>query len=228
MQLLQPTGERPSPPVLITVSSIIVQLVSFACIENKILKSNTLCRDQSLTLAQNYRRLGLTSKLNSRTGGIEKTASALSSSSKPTTTQKDSFSIASKAPTTLIPTEARIERDPKTGAILRVIHSSSGKDNPLNDPLNDLSDEESDEHMEDSEQGRPRGIIPELEQQALMEAPKRPRQQSKREEEWIQRLVERYGEDYRGMVRDRKLNPYQQSEGDIKRRVKRWKERGGG
>ncbi|KAI4125785.1 MAG: hypothetical protein LQ347_005230 [Umbilicaria vellea] len=172
--------------------------------------------------------LGLTSKLNTRTGGVEKTASALSKSSKPTTAQEGSFSIASKTPTTLVPTEARVERDPTTGAIVRVIHSSSGKDNPLNDPLNDSSGEESDADMGDGEQGRSRGIIQELEQQALMEAPKKPRQQSKGEEEWIQKLVEKYGEDYKGMVKDRKLNPYQQSEGDIKRRVKRWKGRGGG
>lgn len=191
-------------------------------------QSNTLSRNQSLTLSQNYRRLGLTSKLNSRTGGVEKTASALSNSSKPTSTDKDAFSIASKTPTTLIPTEARVERDPTTGAILRVIHPSSGNDNPLNDPLNDLSEEESDQIMEDRGQDRSRGIIPELEQQALMEAPKKPRQQSKGEGEWIEKLVEKYGEDYRGMLKDRKLNPYQQSEGDIRRRVKRWKERGGG
>lgn len=191
-------------------------------------QANTLSRDQSLTLSQNYRRLGLTSKLNTRTGGVEKTASILSKSSKPTTTQEGSFSIASKTPTTLIPTEARVERDPTTGAILRVLHSTSGKDNLLNDPLNDSSGEESDADMDDGEQGRPRGIIQELEQQALMEAPKKPRQQSKGEEEWIQKLVEKYGEDYHGMIKDRKLNPYQQSEGDIKRRVKRWKGRGGG
>ena len=154
--------------------------------------------------------------------------SALSTSSKPTTNRKDSFSIASKTPTTLIPTEARIERDPTTGAILRVIHPSAGKDNPLNDPLNDLSDEESDQNMEGGAEESPRGIIHELEQQALMEAPKKPRQQSRGEEEWIAKLVEKYGEDYRAMVKDRKLNPYQQSEGDIKRRVKRWKGRRGG
>ncbi|SLM35916.1 nucleolar protein 16 [Lasallia pustulata] len=184
--------------------------------------------DQSLTLSQNYRRLGLTSKLNSRTGGVEKTASALSNSSKGTTARKDSILIASKTPTTLIPTEARIERDPTTGVILRVIHPSAGKDNPLNDPLNDLSDGESGQNMEGAAEESPRGIIRELEQQALMEAPTKPRHQSRREEEWIAKLVEKYGEDYRAMVKDRKLNPYQQTEGDIKRRVKRWKGRSGG
>ena len=59
-----------------------------------------------------------------------------------------------------------------------------------------------------------------------MEAKKKPRQQSRREQEWIEALVGKWGEDFRGMVRDRKLNPWQQSEGDLRRRVGRW--RGGG
>ena len=222
MRLLQLIGETPS------FSSLDIFDHHSSCLAKVSLNYLTHCsRDQSLTLSQNYYRLGLTSKLNSRTGGTEKAASTLSDSAKPITHPRDSFKIASKTPTTLIPTEARIERDPTTGDILRVIHSSSGKDNPLNDPLNDSSGDESDRSMEDGEFGGTRGIIPELEQQALMEAPKRPRQQSKREEEWIEKLVEKYGEDYRGMVRDRKLNPYQQSEGDLKRRAKRWKGGGG-
>jgi len=50
------------------------------------------------------------------------------------------------------------------------------------------------------------------------------RSQSVREKEWIEKLVERYGEDYRKMSWDRKLNPYQQSEGDIRKRVVKWKQ----
>lgn len=49
------------------------------------------------------------------------------------------------------------------------------------------------------------------------------RVQSGREKDWVEALVERYGEDYRGMAWDRKLNPFQQSEGDIKRRVAKWR-----
>ena len=65
----------------------------------------------------------------------------------------------------------------------------------------------------------------ELESQAAMEVRPRPREQSSREREWIASLVEKYGEDYAAMVRDRKLNPYQQTEGDIRRRAGKWKER---
>ncbi|KAL8869824.1 MAG: hypothetical protein Q9174_003981 [Haloplaca sp. 1 TL-2023] len=67
-------------------------------------------------------------------------------------------------------------------------------------------------------------VIKELVRQAENAAPKRKRKQSQREEEWVQRLVEKWGEDLGGMARDRKLNPMQQSEGDIGRRVRAWRE----
>ena len=51
---------------------------------------------------------------------------------------------------------------------------------------------------------------------------KREHTQSQRECEWIERLVARYGRDFKKMARDRKLNPFQQTEGDIGRRVARW------
>ena len=47
----------------------------------------------------------------------------------------------------------------------------------------------------------------------------------------MRRLVERHGgkEDaYKAMWRDGELNVMQQSEGDIRRRVRRWREGGGG
>ena len=47
--------------------------------------------------------------------------------------------------------------------------------------------------------------------------------QSQREREWIERLVGKWGDDWGGMFRDRKLNPHQQTEGDLKRRVEIWK-----
>lgn len=56
---------------------------------------------------------------------------------------------------------------------------------------------------------------------------KAPRKQSAREEEWIEKMVEKYGDDYGKMVKDRKLNVMQQSEGDIRRRVQRWRAKHG-
>lgn len=101
--------------------------------------------------------------------------------------------------------------------------------NPLNDPLNDIEDEdeERNEGMVDASRGNGVGIVPELEEAARQEKKKRPRRQSEREKEWVERLVKRWGDDWGGMVRDRKLNPMQQSEGDLRRRVEVWRRQEG-
>lgn len=182
-------------------------------------------RDQNLTLAQNYRRLGLASKLNARTGGIEQLASQASQAQNPSAKLLDPLSLASKIPTTLNPTEARIERDPSTRAIIRVIRPHRPID-PLKDPLNSHCDEQNGLEENDAIlKGRPAGIVQELEEQASMEMKKRPRQQSEREQEWITGLVRKHGDDYGRMARDRRLNPYQQGEADLRRRVNLWKQK---
>ncbi len=104
------------------------------------------------------------------------------------------------------------------------------KKNPLNDPLNsdDDVDEDEDEVAEnEAKGGRGGGIVAELEESARHERKKRPRQQSVREREWCERLVRRWGDDWGGMSRDRRLNPMQQSEGDLRRRVELWKRKEG-
>lgn len=126
-----------------------------------------------------------------------------------------------------------MERDPETGRILRVIQPEENvvEVNPLNDPLNDLSDDEEEE--EEELQSIPiNNIVAQLEAQVAQEADieakrKRPRQQSSREEEWIAKLVEAHDDDVNAMFRDRKLNSMQQSQGDIARRVKKWKQKHG-
>lgn len=128
----------------------------------------------------------------------------------------------------------RVERDPETGAILRVIHDDDEDDkievagrslsrkNPLNDPLNDIEggDGESN-HLADSV------VVQQLERQADQEGKtvraKKPRFQSSRESEWAQRLISKHGDDFTAMARDRKLNPMQQSVGDLRRRINKWK-----
>lgn len=107
--------------------------------------------------------------------------------------------------------------------------------NPLNDPLNvfDNSDDEGEMRNfgvgKEKGEGGGGGIVRELEAAARAGdgGRKRPRMQSRREEEWIERLVRRWGDDYDAMVRDRRLNPGQQSAGDLRKRVKRWKDGGG-
>ncbi|RDL32084.1 putative Nucleolar protein 16 [Venustampulla echinocandica] len=183
------------------------------------------------TLTQNYRRLGLTSRLNSATGGIEK----LRPGAESTTSTTNKLAISNALPKTITPTEARVERDPETGRIIRVIHAPS-KPNPLNDPLNSDSDDE--EMADDGEEfegfnsapatGKAQNnIVKQLEEMASRAQEKKERKQSEREIEWIERLVTAHGEDYKRMVRDMKLNPMQQTEADIRRRVGKWKASGG-
>ena len=96
--------------------------------------------------------------------------------------------------------------------------------NPLNDPLNDLEDEQpskEENHHHDSD------VVRQLELQMKKEEDlikkKTPRHQSTREGECIERLVKRHGDDYEGMARDMKLNPMQQTEGDLRRRIRKWR-----
>lgn len=128
----------------------------------------------------------------------------------------------SRKPTDLGIAEVKVVRDPKTGAILSVQHSKPARDNPLGDPLNELSDAEDENSGGKIERGE-RGIVADLEEMVKCGKPKRPRMQSQREREWIERLVKRWGDDWGGMFRDRRMNPQQQTEGDLKRRVGVWK-----
>jgi nucleolar protein 16 len=182
-----------------------------------------------LTLEQNYKRLGLSTKLNSSISGPKKIKGRNPSEAVPA--RHDSLAIApNNLQATTKPQEVRVERDPETGRILRVVQSDADEvnNNPLNDPLNDLSDEEFEiEAVKGSS-----NIVSQLEAQAAQEAEieakrKRPRQQSSREEEWIAQLVEAHGDDITAMFSDRKLNRMQQSQGDIARRVKKWKQKHG-
>ncbi|KAF2026438.1 nucleolar protein 16 [Setomelanomma holmii] len=206
--------------------------------KKKILQNPIIAKhwNQQETLSQNYRRLGLTSRLNHATGGTEKTIALLglndaksTRADAPVGSTANALNIVSKAPQTFDVEELEVERDPETGAILRVIGGQEENDNPLNDPLNELDEEDGEEwngfamvpERSDGEPVNP--VIQQLEEAARNGARKAPRKQSQREEEWLEKLVSRYGDDYGRMARDRKLNPMQQTESDIKKRVKKWK-----
>ncbi|KAK1599776.1 ribosome biogenesis protein Nop16 [Colletotrichum navitas] len=182
------------------------------------------------TLTQNYRRLGLTARLKAPTGGVEKRLSQLeSSSAKP----RDPLAIASAEEAVF--EEARVERD-ADGKIVRIHYGSDRRSNPLNDPLNALDSDAEDggpdggpdgEEGEEEEgwggiddESRPE-VIRLLEKEAARPTVKKPRHMSQQEREWLERLVARHGDDVAAMARDRKLNPMQQTEGDIARRIKR-------
>jgi nucleolar protein 16 len=123
---------------------------------------------------------------------------------------------------------ARVERD-ESGKIIKVIHAHTKKANPLNDPLNELENEEEDADGDNAIGGfegfedEKNEVVRQLEEQALRVAEKKPRKQSTREKEWCQRLAEKWGTDYKSMVKDRRLNPMQQNEPDIRRRIEKWR-----
>merc|ERR1711900_35700 len=146
------------------------------------------------------------------------------------------LAISNAIPKQFAPSSARVERDPTTGKILRVIHAED--DNPLNDPLNvveAMDFEGAEDEGEETRVGKSgkkgkksqNEIVRKLEEQASMVAEKKERTQSEREREWIERLVGKWGEDFEKMARDRRLNPMQQTPADIKRRVGKWKAKGG-
>lgn len=184
---------------------------------------------------QNYRRLGLVSRLRAPTGGVEpklwsSSSSSSSSLSKPTgaPTSKNPFAIhGAKGP---VATEAQVERD-ESGKIIRVIGGERKRPNPLNDPLVELdtdSEAESERDGDVEEWGGFEGeeqneIVRQLENEANRPVEKKPRTASSREAEWLQALVDRHGDDTAAMARDRKLNPLQQTAGDIAKRIRKWK-----
>ncbi|KAI9767816.1 MAG: Nucleolar protein 16 [Geoglossum simile] len=173
--------------------------------------------DQSLTLAQNYKRLGLTAKINRSAGGVEKNVSGASNHSANNLTVPTT-----KKQTKLLPGEARIERAPD-GTVLRVTHVA-----PIVPDIGAASDEDMADEMTDDGQAPSTEVVRQLEERAKRGVAKAPRTQSAREREWVEQLVAKYGDDYRNMFWDRKLNPMQQSEGDIRKRVLRWRSRPGG
>ncbi|ADV21396.1 nucleolar protein 16 [Cryptococcus gattii Ru294] len=63
-------------------------------------------------------------------------------------------------------------------------------------------------------------VVKRLEELAASAAPVK-RHSSMSERTWLQQLVDKYGDDTEKMARDRKLNVWQKSEGEIKRMIKK-------
>lgn len=174
--------------------------------------------DKHLTLSQNYRKLGLASKINTRSGGTEPT-----NREKGTRKQThDPLAVGIKGSAETRLKTAKVVRDEK-GNISRVIHDEKDS-NPLNDPLTVLDLENENIHSNVNE-----GVISALEAAATAELAdvkrrKKPRKQSQREQEWIERLVDKHGDDLAAMAWDKRLNPMQQSQADIARRIRVWRQ----
>lgn len=164
-------------------------------------------------------------------GGVEKRSSRRGVPIRKDFADSDSLAIPRARDTGVLQhEEVTVERD-EGGNIIRVVRSGeqAKNDNPLNDPLNDL---EMETEQGPTEQKTQTEVVAALEKEAaeeaaLLEKKRKPRSQSGREEEWIESLMAKYGDDVSKMVRDRKLNPMQQTEGDLKRRIKKWKAKRG-
>ncbi|KAF9335044.1 Nucleolar protein 16 [Podila minutissima] len=165
-------------------------------IGNKIIRENW---DKKATLRQNYARLGLLPSLNGVTGGIEvKDEEELMENE-----QKSLEELAES----LSAEQGIIQRD-DAGNIINVI---VGK---VKTP------EELAEIMErDIEPVKAKtDVVRALERQAA-NVLKVERHASDGEVVWAAKLVEKYGDDYEKMFRDRKLNPNQQTVGQLRRRI---------
>lgn len=203
-------------------------------------------RDKNQTLAQNFRRLGLSAHLNAPTGGVENNAAAklradpLHISGPTSKLRTDSAQQASS--------EVTVERDPETGKITRVVRPEdeegvveiAGKlrrrGNPLNDPLEDAlraplsADAGAGAGAGDEAgAGAKSDVVKALEEQAARQTEsllqkRKPKQQSTREVEWLERLIAKHGDNVQAMARDMKLNPMQQAPADIRRRLKKYHE----
>lgn len=184
--------------------------------------------DYSLTLSQNYKKLGLRAKLQTPAGGQEVDLSK-ENRKKPLIKRADEYDSedesSSEADINLeevnsdgeyledrIPEgEARIQRD-KNGEVIKVVYGKKKADS-----LDKHSSAKSETTI----------VVKELESFASRPLQKKERTQSKREEEWLERLYNKHGDDYRKMFFDKKLNIFQQSEGELKRRIIKWKKRQG-
>lgn len=193
--------------------------------------------DYSLTLAQNYKKLGLRAKLQAPAGGQEADLSK-ENKKKPLIKKPDEDSedeeddeeevrdaeddavsdeinsdgeyLEDRIPEG----EARIQRD-ENGEVIKVVYGRMKAGSGLSTGLNAVSGEPSTE------------VVKELQKFASRPMQKKERAQSSREEEWLEALYRKHKDNYKKMFFDKKLNIYQQSEGDLKRRIIKWKKRQG-
>ena len=197
--------------------------------------------DKTQTLAQNYKRLGLTAKLNKNTGGVEKSVLDLQDEHADGYRRDDPLTIVGsrRKRDVLNLREQKVERDPQTGAIVRLLDEEQEAWNPLGDPLNGLdsaSESEGEAVMFDQhghtenplgEVEAKTAVVRQLESEAQKPERKYRRKQSEGEKQFVEQLVRKHGEDFGRMARDMKINYMQRSEGDLRKRVKRWQSEGG-
>lgn len=180
--------------------------------------------DHSLTLSQNYKKLGLRSKLQAPAGGkeasLEKVIPKEPLVKKPFSGDSDeewdsvSDSSEGSVPEDVVNEEniplgeARILRD-NEGNVLKVVYGK--KANGSGDESSVAITPQETETVRELKAFAARPVVTKV------------RTPSEREEAWLKSLYEKHGDDYRKMFFDRKLNIMQQTESDIRKRVINWK-----
>lgn len=197
--------------------------------------------DKNLSMAQNYKKLGLATKTGSKKiRGLEEDLKEkslrltiqqgknphdqelrdLMEQQEREELDKNNMVVNERKIPKLSAGEAFIVRD-AAGEVVEVIY---GKDHQAD---SDEEEEEwtgfEDKPAEEQEQEEETETIKILQQRAERAA-SNPHIQSDREISWIEQLINKHGDDIDGMFWDKELNIYQQSRGDLKRRIKKWKQ----
>lgn len=167
--------------------------------------------DPKLTLRQNYAKLGLIPSLDVRpdTGGVERPSTS--------TTTPPSGEDAPPVRKGM----ARIIRD-DDGNIIDIIEATTEEEStPWGKPLpNSIADSDDVETFMPAKKAAETKVLAHLQEMADQAAPVE-RHTSSLESQWLADLVAKYGEDVEAMAKDRKLNVWQKTQGEIKRAIKK-------
>ncbi|KAI8348279.1 ribosome biogenesis protein Nop16 [Blakeslea trispora] len=146
--------------------------------------------DKKLTLKQNYAKLGLLTSLNGETGGKEKM-------------NPDTPVEAEELKKTLNPGEGLIQRDDE-GNIVRIIVGEKKTHDEILDAEVPKVEAKTD-------------VVRQLEAHAA-NAVHHEKYQSEYELDWVQKLINKHGDDYKAMFWDKELNVYQQTAAQLKKK----------
>ncbi|KAI7861625.1 ribosome biogenesis protein Nop16 [Spinellus fusiger] len=177
---------------------------------NQIIKANW---NKTETISQNYKRLGLLTSINGSSGGREMRYPP----TKPTTSTKEGEeenelkeleeADVERLKKTLKPGEGLIQRD-DDGNVIRVIVGEKKTHNEILEEEVEAVEAKTD-------------VVRALEQQAANEFIK-PRHQTEYEMDWVEKLIDKHGEDYEAMFWDKKLNVYQQTANQLRKKCQKY------